>query len=589
MDQTASNEHSPTATKHEEEYIDENDLEEYDDDDDYDDFLQDELNDADAWDTVTGDFTKQYNRLRHQIQPTVDSSAPVPAPAVNTAAKKATVGNDKSVLERKQAMEKQMESLSKYTSRIHLDDTEESKRAMSMGVGRKAQGDRQQTTDRSDRATSEQVLDPRTRIILFKMLNRGMIHEINGCISTGKEANVYHATTESGEHRAIKVYKTSILTFKDRDRYVTGEYRFRHGYNRHNPRKMVKVWAEKEMRNLKRLHQAGVPCPEPMVLRMHVLVMAFLGDKNGWHVWDGCWRRWNVFRETTYTQRVSFICSRAYPRLKDAQIDDDKYPDLYYQLIKNMRTMYHECRLVHADLSEYNILYHSRTLYIIDVSQSVEHDHPHALEFLRKDVANVTDYFARKGVRVMSARDLFDFVTDEDIGRTEAEVEAELERIQRGQADRPVTEEEAQAREVDEAVFAQAYIPRNLEEVVDIERDTAKIARGEGDELIYSKFLSTDIAAPIAAIARTEDVSPSATPAGTASEPSDSQSEGDDDDKDEDSEGDERHPRGKKNEDKDAKKERKKAAKEEAREKRKNKIPKAEKKRKVKASSTKKK
>lgn len=26
---------------------------------------------------------------------------------------------------------------------------------------------------------------------------------------------------------------------------------------------------------------------------------------------------------------------------------------------------------------------------IIDVSQSVEHDHPHALEFLRKDCANV--------------------------------------------------------------------------------------------------------------------------------------------------------------------------------------------------------
>lgn len=84
--------------------------------------------------------------------------------------------------------------------------------------------------DKSDRATVEQVLDPRTRIILFKMLNRGIFYEINGCVSTGKEANVYHATTEDGTHRAIKVYKTSVLTFKDRDRYVTGEYRFRHGY-----------------------------------------------------------------------------------------------------------------------------------------------------------------------------------------------------------------------------------------------------------------------------------------------------------------------------------------------------------------------
>lgn len=47
--------------------------------------------------------------------------------------------------------------------------------------------------DKADRATSEQVMDPRTRMILFKLLNRGTIKQIDGCISTGKEANVYHA------------------------------------------------------------------------------------------------------------------------------------------------------------------------------------------------------------------------------------------------------------------------------------------------------------------------------------------------------------------------------------------------------------
>ena len=43
-------------------------------------------------------------------------------------------------------------------------------------------------------------------MILFKMLSRGFITEINGCISTGKEANVYHATAKDGTHRAVKVY-----------------------------------------------------------------------------------------------------------------------------------------------------------------------------------------------------------------------------------------------------------------------------------------------------------------------------------------------------------------------------------------------
>ena len=42
--------------------------------------------------------------------------------------------------------------------------------------------------DKADRATTEQVLDPRTRIILFKMIGRGLLFEVNGCVSTGKEA-----------------------------------------------------------------------------------------------------------------------------------------------------------------------------------------------------------------------------------------------------------------------------------------------------------------------------------------------------------------------------------------------------------------
>ena len=58
-------------------------------------------------------------------------------------------------------------------------------------------------------------------------------------------------------------------------------FRFRHGYCKSNPRKMVQTWAEKEMRNLLRIHQSGLPCPEPIILRSHVLVMEFVGDQ-GW-------------------------------------------------------------------------------------------------------------------------------------------------------------------------------------------------------------------------------------------------------------------------------------------------------------------
>lgn len=120
----------------------------------------------------------------------------------------------------------EMIELAKFASRIKLGQLDF---ITAGGVGKKADDGKYIEKDKSDRATTEQVLDPRTRMILFKLINRGVLFEINGCISTGKEANVYHALTPEKTHVAIKIYKTSILVFKDRDRYVSGEYRFRNG------------------------------------------------------------------------------------------------------------------------------------------------------------------------------------------------------------------------------------------------------------------------------------------------------------------------------------------------------------------------
>lgn len=125
----------------------------------------------------------------------------------------------------------------------------------------------------------EQVLDERTRRILLKLINNEVVTEINGCISTGKEANVYHAVNNATKKEyAIKIYKTSILIFKDRDRYVEGEFRFRRGYCSSNPRKMVAMWAEKELRNLKRM-EGVIASPVGLLVKSNVLVMDFVGKE----------------------------------------------------------------------------------------------------------------------------------------------------------------------------------------------------------------------------------------------------------------------------------------------------------------------
>ncbi|GIL77701.1 hypothetical protein Vretimale_6760 [Volvox reticuliferus] len=299
--------------------------------------------------------------------------------------------------------------------------------------------------DKSDRATVEQAIDPRTRMVLFKMLNRGLFSEINGCVSTGKEANVYHASGGDGRDLAIKIYKTSILVFKDRDRYVSGDFRFRNGYCKSNPRKMVKMWAEKEMRNLMRLRAAGINSPQPLQLRLHVLVMEFIGE-------DGV----------------------AAPRLRDAGLPLQRLRSAYTEMLLVLRNLYQKCRLVHADLSEYNILYHKGELYIIDVSQAVDLDHPKALDFLREDCKHVNDYFRRAGVATLTVRETFEFVVDPAINGEN--VDAALERLSELAASRPI--DVVPEEEVAAAVFHQAYIPRRLEEVVNFERDHERLQRG---------------------------------------------------------------------------------------------------------------
>lgn len=361
--------------------------------------------------------------------------------------------------------------LAKLVNRINLNED-----YSTTLLNPKLDKDKGQYSDRANRAVAEQVLDPRIRMILLKMINQNIIYQVNGCVSTGKEANVYHALTESGEHRAIKIYKSTILTFKNRDQYVTGEYRFRHGYSKSNPRKMVQLWAEKEMRNLRRLQAAGIPCPEPVLLKLQVLLMTFIGDKKGWPA----------------------------PRLKDADFGEEEVPALYTECIKLLRRLYQECRLVHADFSEYNLLYHEGHIIVIDVSQAVEVEHPHALEFLRMDCMNILKFFRGKGQKTLGLQQLFDFIVRKEIDDLDAF-------LFESHAATTSTGEEEESKDTDaftlkyrqdqgerfqrneEEIFKNSFIPRTLDEVYDVERDVELVRKGRANELIYQRFAGLSV------------------------------------------------------------------------------------------------
>jgi RIO kinase 1 len=338
--------------------------------------------------------------------------------------------------------------------------------------------------DKQDRATVDQVLDPRTLSILNKWLKNGTMTEIFGSVSTGKEANVYYAYRKPSEmstiseepeikpidsklpkkekkflkklmklrheekvarsvvnfdHEkdfAVKVFKTTVLVFRDRERYIEGEFRFRKAKFKNNPFKMVKQWAEKEMRNLKRLRSAGLNVPEPYLLRNNIILMEFIGDKG-----------------------------LAAPRLKDAGLCEDENMRAYFNVLKLMRKMLQDCKMVHGDLSEYNMLYYKDEIFIIDVSQSVELDHPMALDFLRRDCVNINDYFDKQNVQVLTIEKTFDFITDNNIPEEEIDTILKALLDKNDEEIKNLTFDEKRRLEINDKVFQDVYIPRSFMEM----------------------------------------------------------------------------------------------------------------------------
>ncbi|MGA7470897.1 MAG: serine protein kinase RIO [Halobacteriota archaeon] len=215
----------------------------------------------------------------------------------------------------------------------------------------------------------DEVFDELTLKALYRLASTGLIQALGGPISTGKEANVFHAIGQGGRELAIKIYRIRTSDFKAMHDYIQGDYRFANV--RKTKKDVVFAWTKKEFRNLTRARKARVRVPEPLKYRENVLVMQFIGR-------DGV----------------------ACPLLKHAVENLENVKELYDATIEFMKRLYQDAHLVHADLSEYNILVDDQAEPVfIDMGQSVLVQHPRAQEFLQRDVGNVVKFFNEAGVR----------------------------------------------------------------------------------------------------------------------------------------------------------------------------------------------
>lgn len=218
-------------------------------------------------------------------------------------------------------------------------------------------------------ATPEMRMDDKSRKIMERLVKTKVINERVGFISTGKEALVSHGTPDTKTSKnlpllpkefAIKIFKTTLNDYKQRDRYIKEDFRFKDRFSKQNDHDFIDLWAEKETLNLIRMQECGINCPEFIFLKHNVIFLSFIGLNNV-----------------------------AAPKLKNANLSDDETVFAYEKIVEMMIKMYNEAKLVHADLSEYNILWFDHKPWFIDVAQSVEPFHPSALEFQMRDCNNI--------------------------------------------------------------------------------------------------------------------------------------------------------------------------------------------------------
>jgi RIO kinase 1 len=89
---------------------------------------------------------------------------------------------------------------------------------------------------------------------------------------------------------------------------------------------------------------------------------------------------------------------RAAPTLGQARLNKAQLTSAAEQLVEGLCTLM-EVGIVHADLSAFNLLWWNDRLHFIDFPQAVDLAiNPHGLEFLHRDISNVSGWFGRHGV-----------------------------------------------------------------------------------------------------------------------------------------------------------------------------------------------
>ena len=214
----------------------------------------------------------------------------------------------------------------------------------------------------------DNVFDMPTLMTINELRRDGIIQYIEASLAAGKESKVYLAVAPDSSLRIVKIYLIVSAEFKKRMQYIAGDPRF--SDIKRGSRSLIMTWARKEFKNMHTAHAAGVRVPLPIAVKKNVLVMEFVADSEG-----------NPMPALINTEEIT---------LND-----------YQQVIEQMTMLYQKAKLVHADLSEYNIFKTNLGIMLFDFGSAIDIQQPNSKQFLFRDVSNINRFFEKRGIEVL--------------------------------------------------------------------------------------------------------------------------------------------------------------------------------------------
>jgi RIO kinase 2 len=204
------------------------------------------------------------------------------------------------------------------------------------------------------------------------LVKANVLEAFGKSLGVGKEADVFDALNPSGERIAVKFHRLGRISFRQTVRKRSYSTQRSAGWLYQS-----RLAAEREYQALQLLFPHRIAVPEPISQNRHVIAMGMI---------EGA--ELAEYKEISRPEKI------------------------LGEILRNTRKSYLKAGLIHADLSEYNvILKPNRRILIIDWPQYVTQEHPNADELLTRDVQNILQYFKRKHKLNVDLKDTMEYVT----------------------------------------------------------------------------------------------------------------------------------------------------------------------------------